>query len=43
MFFLIAIFLIIFTPLAVPAAVSLLHALSGWKKTATPTAVPAAA
>ena len=50
MFYLIAIFLVMATPLAVPAAVSIFHAIKDWKQNATPAfgavlrgAVPAAA
>ena len=46
MFYLIAIFLVMATPLAVPTAVSIFHAIKDWKQNATPAfggAVPAAA
>jgi hypothetical protein len=36
MFYLIAIFLVMASPLAVPVAVSVLHAINNWKQNATP-------
>src|SRR5262249_17217483 len=36
MFYLIAIFLVIASPLAVPVAVSIVHAISNWKQNAAP-------
>jgi hypothetical protein len=36
MFYLIAIFLVIVSPLAVPVAVSIVHAVNNWKQNAAP-------